>query len=81
MFTGREGLAAWSALGALIMLYELVAPPDQLLSEAVDRALLTHPLITRLGIAIVALHLVNAIPERLDPVHQLAIQMRRYRHG
>ena len=68
---------AWTALGAAVIAYEILAPEGQLLSEGVDRALLRYPILTRIGIALVACHLVNAIPERFDPIHQIAVHTRR----
>lgn len=68
---------AWSALAAAVIAYEVLAPEGQLLSEGVDRALLKYPRLTRIGIALVACHLVNAIPDRYDPIHHVAVQARR----
>lgn len=61
---------AWTALGIGIVIYELAAPPGQLLSEGVDRGIEKHPHLTRLGITLVALHLINGLPPRFDPLHR-----------
>jgi hypothetical protein len=55
-----------------IIMYEVFAPPSQLLSEAIDRALLRHPVLVRVGIMLVALHLINALPTKYDPIHHTA---------
>lgn len=66
----RDRLTAargWLAIAGLVTAYELAAPQGELLSEGVDRALNSHPLLTKAAIGVTALHLVNMIPERLDP--------------
>lgn len=62
---------AWGALALGILAYEMAAPQGELLSEGTDRALGSHPYLTRLGIGLVACHLANALPPRYDPIHQL----------
>jgi hypothetical protein len=57
-------------LGLGILLYELLCDDDQLMSVIVDDWMLTHPNLTRMVTLSVALHLINAIPERLDMVSQ-----------
>lgn len=68
---------AWIFLGSMILAYETFCPPGELLSEGVDRALLRSPRATRLAVTITALHLLNLIPERVDPYHQFAKVCRR----
>lgn len=65
----RPADRAWIVLGASVLAYEIVA--DDLLSMAADRWMERHPWLTRVAIAAVAMHLCNAIPERLDPLHWL----------
>lgn len=60
----------WLAIGALALAYEIAAPKGELLSEGVDRAMDKYPIAARLPIIITALHLLNLLPERLDPYHQ-----------
>lgn len=74
-----DGVLAWAALGGAVVIYEMLCVEGELLSEVADRALIAHPYLTRLGIGLVALHLVNAIPPRVDPIHQLAVLMRKGR--
>ncbi len=68
---GSEAEIAWAALSFAVVCYEVWAPKGQLLSEGMDRALERHPVLTRAVVAAVALHLVNAIPARLDPISML----------
>lgn len=58
---------AWAAIGAGVMAYELMCPNGETLSEGVDRALEEHRWLTTAAIGITALHLVNALPEKIDP--------------
>lgn len=61
----------WLFLGFQILLWELFCPPGQLLSEAADRWIDRHPVLTRFGIIVVAAHLGNymeGVPLKwLDP--------------
>jgi hypothetical protein len=41
---------------------------DEMLSEACDRYLVRHPVLTHLAVGIVALHLLNRLPVWLDPL-------------
>ncbi|NKS33192.1 hypothetical protein GS534_24505 [Rhodococcus hoagii] len=72
-----RGEQAWLALAVLIVAYEVRAADGELLSEAVDRLLVSHPVLTRAAIALVALHLANAINPKFDPLHLLAVALRR----
>ena len=69
---------AWTVLAVGVAAWDIAAPTGQTLSEQCDRWLATHPWLTRILIAAVALHLSNAIPPRTDPLH-LAFGVRRYR--
>lgn len=72
-----RGEQAWVALAVIVVGYEIYAAPGELLSEAVDRFLARHPVLTRAAIMLVAAHLCNALPERVDPIHLLAVALRR----
>lgn len=70
MYACRSRIKAWHlwfAVGVAVVVAEAVAPPGQLMSEGVDRALERHPLLTRAAIEIVARHLTNDLPPALDP--------------
>ncbi|WP_043598926.1 DUF7427 family protein [Nocardia otitidiscaviarum] len=56
----------WVFVGAAVVVAELVAPPGELLSEGVDRALEQHPLLTRVAIEYTARHLMNDLPPQVD---------------
>ena len=61
----------WKGLIAAIAIYEVVCAEDQLLSHGVDRLLVKHPVWPRMVVLAVALHLINWIPQRVDPVSML----------
>lgn len=70
---------AWALLAAGILAYEFVCEDGELMSEGVDRALKTHPVSTRLAIAVVAFHLGNVLPARVDPLHLAFTGIRKVR--
>lgn len=57
---------AIGALGVGISLYELVCPPNEMISHGFDRMIDKHPVATRVAIGYTALHLANLLPEKLD---------------
>lgn len=61
---------AWAIIGLGVLAYEMAAPPGELLSEGVDTKLSQHPILTRAAIGVTALHLMNLLPEKIDPFHQ-----------
>lgn len=63
----REAERAWVALGVGVIVYEVVANDGELLSHQVDRWLEKHPVLTTSAIVLTALHLLNLLPDRLDP--------------
>jgi hypothetical protein len=63
---------AWLTLGVAVAAYDYFAPEGETMSEAVDRAILKHPLITITTVGLVALHLLNVLPPTVDPIHQIA---------
>ncbi|ASR85537.1 hypothetical protein I5G80_gp036 [Mycobacterium phage Krueger] len=63
---------AWLALAAGVVAYEVSAPRGELLSEGVDRYLTRRKWTTHAVVVGLALHLLNLIPERIDPLTQLA---------
>ena len=73
----KHGDAAWAALGLAVLVYELSAPPGQLLSEAVDKYRDRHPILTNTVIVFLAGHLLRVWPRPIDPLHQIAIRKTR----
>lgn len=67
----RPSTEAWLAVGAGVLAYDLLCPSGETLSEACDRAIETHPVLTLGLIGATALHLANAIPQRFDPFAQV----------
>ncbi len=80
MRTRIKASHGWAALAIYVTIYELVAPEGELLSEMVDRTLVSHPWITRSVIAVTALHLLNVLDERVDPYAYIA-KSARWRVG
>lgn len=72
----HTGLMAWGVLIGGIAVYDLTCPKGQTLSEAADIAVERHPVMTTALVGMVALHLVNALPERYDLLHRLT-ELRR----
>ncbi|ANA86305.1 hypothetical protein SEA_LOZINAK_149 [Gordonia phage Lozinak] len=70
------GSRAWAVIALFTLYHELRCAEGELLSEAVDRAIIRHPVLTRLLFAVIMLHLNNWIPTKLlflDPFHQAAV--------
>lgn len=65
----RRAKKLWAAGGAVALAHNLTAEDGDTLSEAVDDWLHTHPILTRAVIAMLALHLANAVTQQADPVH------------
>lgn len=70
---------AWMTLGAGILAYEFWAPDGELLSEAVDRYLITHPVATKVIVMTLVLHILNVVQPDYDPIHHLATALRKGR--
>lgn len=63
----RAAERAWLALAVGVAAYELTARDGELLSHAVDRWLEAHPVLTFTAVGVTAAHLLNLLPERVDP--------------
>jgi hypothetical protein len=59
---------AWQALAAGVVAYELMCPSGELMSEGADRAIDRYPILTKTAIGLTALHLMNALPDNMDPI-------------
>lgn len=68
--------ACWLAIGAIVVGHNISADDGDTLSEAVDGWIVTHPWLTRVIIAVIALHLANAVSSRIDPVHLVFVGVR-----
>lgn len=73
----RHADYAWITLAVGVIAYEITAPPQQLLSEAMDRYRERHPYAAGLAVIYVASHLLRVWPTRIDPLHQLAVRLGR----
>ena len=68
---------AWMCLIGAVSLYDITCPKGETLSEGVDRALDKHRIITTTAIGITALHLLNVLPDKLDPFKQVTELIKR----
>lgn len=67
----RPSEKAWIGLAAGVFAYDVLCPEGETLSEGVDRAL-ERPrsrIMTIGAIAVVGAHLLNVLPEKIDPLH------------
>lgn len=68
----RPSTLAWIGLAAGVTAYDVLCPEGETMSERVDTALEgRYRHLVPLGIGIVALHLVNRLPDQIDPLHRL----------
>lgn len=69
----RPADRAWLALAGGILAYDLACPPGETLSEGMGRYHQARPWATRIGIAVVALHLLDWLPAKLDPFTSITL--------
>jgi hypothetical protein len=69
----RGATPGWLTIAAYVVGHNVLAAgrDREMLSEAADRYIASHPVFTRTIIALVALHVANALPPRFDPCHQI----------
>lgn len=73
----RPGALAWLALGVGVVVYNSLTRDGEMLSEAADRAIASHPLLARVAVGAVAVHVANGAPARIDPIHWAFTLVRR----
>lgn len=66
--TAKNG---WKTVLAVVIAYEAICAEEELLSRGMDRLLNDHPVWPRMAVLAVALHLVNWLPEPVDPLFLL----------
>lgn len=64
----------WAALAGGVVAWDMFAP--ETLSEGVDRALEHNKPLTYAAVGTTALHLLNMLPESIDPIHQFGKRAR-----
>lgn len=66
--SGRSADRGWIGIAVYVAVHNVRAAGrgDEMLSEACDRYLKSHPVLTTAVVAAVALHLINALPAHLD---------------
>ena len=67
----RASERAWVALAIGVLGYAVTAPKGELMSHAFDRFLERHPYLTWGATVIVAAHLLNVLPSRVDPIRPI----------
>lgn len=69
----------WLGLFVAVTVYELYAAlrDVELLSEAADRYRGRHPILVHSAVVYLAAHLIRRVPARIDPLHRLAVSLRR----
>lgn len=65
----RPSEKAWLAIAGFVVGYNLLARDGEMLSEKADDWDANRPWLTRTIITLVAVHLANAVPPPLDPIH------------
>lgn len=67
----RKPTRGWWVIGAFVVVHNIVAAGQgkEMLSEAFDRWMISHPRVATGVVAAVALHLINWLPPRYDPIH------------
>lgn len=63
----RPADRAWLALFIGVAAYEVAAKEGELMSHSYDRWLINHPVLTWGATLITAAHLLNILPDRVDP--------------
>jgi hypothetical protein len=64
---------AWIATGIFVVVHNIMCPPGGTMSEKFDEWIEEHPVLARTVVVVVAGHIINVWPERLDPVHQVFV--------
>lgn len=68
--TARKADRGWVGLAAYVVGHNVRAAGrgDEMLSQAADRYLERHPVLTHLVVGAVALHILNRLPDWADPL-------------
>lgn len=66
--TAKQG---WQSILVAVAVYEAICAEEELLSRGMDRLLERHPVWPRVAVLAVALHLVNWLPQPVDPMYLL----------
>ncbi len=73
----KEGAGvAWATLAGGVLLYDAVA--KETMSEGMDRLIASHKVLAVGAVAVTAAHLLNYLPEPIDPLHQLSKHTRSF---
>lgn len=72
----RPSEKAWLAIAGFVVGYNLLARDGEMLSEKADDWDANRPWLSKTIITLVAVHLANAVPPALDPIHWLFLVSR-----
>jgi len=75
----RPSEKAWIGLGAAVAAYDIFSPKGETLSEGMDGMIERRPKLTYLAVGAVALHLLNILPNQIDPLHQVSKVFDRFK--
>lgn len=61
---------AWACITIFVLAYNFTSPPGGTLSEAADGWIRRHPVLVRLAVLLLAAHIANLLPRRVDVIHR-----------
>lgn len=67
----------WVAIAIYVAIHDFAAPDGEMLSEGVDRGLEKHPSLIYAAIGVTAAHLLNLLPDRVDPYQLVGLNLRK----
>jgi hypothetical protein len=76
-----SGKRAWAAIAAFVLYHDLACSEGEMLSESVDRGLERHPSLVYGFIGVTAAHLLNLLPDRVDPYQLVGLNLRKIMKG
>ena len=76
----RSAARGWVAILVFVVAHNVVAAgrDDEMLSQTMARWVKAHPVLVRAGIAVLALHLAEALPDVVDPFAQAMSRLPRW---
>lgn len=68
----RPSTKAWLATLAFVGVYDVLSRPGETMSERYADFVDDHPAVAWGAVAITAAHLLDILPDQIDPIHNLA---------
>lgn len=66
----RQADYGWLAVAAVVVVAEVTAGPDEMLSHGAARYKAAHPVLTTAVVLTTAAHLLEWLPDGVDPYHR-----------